>query len=69
MNRRQLLRGLAVLPLARWAAAQTAPPKLTVTKLSDSLSMISGDGGNIGVLTGGDGLMMIDGGYAQALVE
>jgi cyclase len=65
MNRRELLRELAVLPLARWAGGQTPAPKLTVTRLSDSLYLVAGDGGNVGVVTGSDGLMMIDGGFPQ----
>ncbi|GAC1446786.1 MAG: MBL fold metallo-hydrolase [Pyrinomonadaceae bacterium] len=34
-------------------------------KLSDNIHMITGAGGNIGVLTGGDGVLIIDSGYAN----
>lgn len=35
-------------------------PKLDVTRLTDTLHMLSGRGGNIGVLTGPDGTFLID---------
>jgi glyoxylase-like metal-dependent hydrolase (beta-lactamase superfamily II) len=70
MNRRQLLRGLAVAPFVRLGWAQTpAAPTITVTKLSDSLYMAAGDGGNVGIVKGADGLMMIDGGLPTAATQ
>jgi glyoxylase-like metal-dependent hydrolase (beta-lactamase superfamily II) len=69
MNRRELLRGFAVLPFARFAAAQAPAPAITVTKLSDSLYMAAGDGGNVGIVKVPEGLMMIDGGLAPAATQ
>src|SRR5436190_743117 len=41
--------------------AQNVPP-ITATRLAPDLVMLSGDGGNIGLVIGADGLFMIDGG-------
>ncbi len=38
---------------------------IEVTKLTDSIALIMGDGGNVAVVTGPDGLMMIDGGLKE----
>src|SRR5206468_1076120 len=38
---------------------------IKAVKLSDNLAMMTGDGGNIGVVIAPDGLMMVDGGYAE----
>jgi glyoxylase-like metal-dependent hydrolase (beta-lactamase superfamily II) len=46
------------------AAGATA--KLTTLKLTDRISVISGSGGNIGVLTGPDGKIVIDSGFATS---
>jgi len=52
-------------PVAQMRAA-AANAKLTTLKLTDALSMISGAGGNIAVLTGPDGKVVIDSSYATA---
>jgi cyclase len=66
MNRRELLRTFTVLPFLGRAMAQAPAPALTVTKLSDSLFVVAGDGGNVGVLRSSEGLMMIDGGLPDS---
>jgi glyoxylase-like metal-dependent hydrolase (beta-lactamase superfamily II) len=44
------------------AAAATSP--VTVQNVRNNVSMLQGSGGNIGVLTGGDGILMVDAGIA-----
>jgi len=57
-----LIGGAAGLSISYRAYGQAAPPPITATKLSKDLAMVSGDGGNVGVVIGADNLMMIDGG-------
>jgi glyoxylase-like metal-dependent hydrolase (beta-lactamase superfamily II) len=55
--------------LARVGAAQT-PPALELHTLADKLTLLTGDGGNIAILQGADGLLLIDSGLppnAEAL--
>lgn len=54
----------ALLALPVGAAAQMEDVKITATKLADGIHMLSGRGGNIGVLTGPDGTFMIDDQFA-----
>jgi len=73
--------GLAAATLSRsftaWAQTATTDPvaqmrataataKLSTLKLTDSLSVISGAGGNIAVLTGPDGKVLVDTSFATA---
>ena len=75
MTRRDVLRASALAGLAlaaprmAWAAAPAAPaPRdfdtdpITVVKLTDTLNVLMGPGGNIAVLTGDDGVVQIDSG-------
>jgi cyclase len=54
-----------------WPAAGQQPPATPIraAKLSDRVAMVSGDGGNIGVVISPDGLMMVDGGYAERAAD
>ena len=59
----------AAMPGVAWAALPSAPaPRdfdtdpVTTTKLTDSLSVLSGPGGNIAVLVGADGILQVDSG-------
>src|SRR5579862_7803044 len=61
-NRRDFLRVVAGLPLARLAFPQAS---LTTTKLTDNISLISGAGSNVLVLTTPDGVLMVDGGAPE----
>lgn len=61
MNRRDALRLLASVPLAGAALAQTAPI-IQVQKLTENIFMLFGDGGNVGVVSGDNSVLMIDGG-------
>lgn len=46
--------------------AAGAAAKLTTTKLTDTLSVISGSGGNVAVLTGPDGKVLVDSGFGTS---
>jgi cyclase len=54
-----------------WPAFGQQPPATPIraTRLSDNLAVMMGDGGNIGVVLSPDGLMMIDGGYAERAAD
>ena len=58
---RSLAAGVAALSLPRAAFGQTS---LTTTRLTDSLTLISGAGNNIVALAGGDGSLLVDCGDA-----
>jgi glyoxylase-like metal-dependent hydrolase (beta-lactamase superfamily II) len=61
-----LLSGAAGCTLTWPAFAQNgAPAPITATKLTDRIAALSGAGGNVGLLTGADGLLMIDGGTSN----
>ncbi len=59
---RALVGGGAGLTFTYAAWGQGAPTPIQATKLSDKLVLLMGDGGNVAVVIGDDGLMMIDGG-------
>lgn len=65
-NRREFMRtllgGAAGLTVTYSSWGQGAPDPIMATKLSDKLVLLTGDGGNVAVVIGEDGLMMIDGG-------
>jgi len=46
-------------------AQNAAAPAITATKLAPELVMLSGDGGNVAVVIGPEGLLMIDGGLPE----
>ena len=51
------------------ASAQTPHSALASTRLSDTLSLISGAGGNVVVATGDDGVAMVNGGAREHAAE
>jgi cyclase len=53
----------------RTAFGQGAPPPITATKLSPSVVLLSGDGGNVALVIGSDGLMLIDGGLPERAAD
>jgi len=65
INRRELFRiawsAAPALWLSRSAAAQAAP-ELTLQPLADKLTLLTGAGGNIAILQGRDGLLLVDSG-------
>lgn len=74
LNRREfveaLLYGAAGLTLSTRVFGQGGtPPPITMTKLTDRITALSGAGGNVGVLAGRDGLVMIDGGTANRVPD
>jgi cyclase len=48
---------------------QATPDPIVFTKITDRIALLSGDGGNVGLVIADDGLMMIDGGYANRALE
>lgn len=75
-NRREflhaLLGGVAGVSLTWPAFAHgqgAAPAPVTATKLTDRIAMISGAGGNIGLVIGSGGLLMVDGGLANRAAD
>ncbi len=72
-NRREffgsVLAGAASLTLSRAAFAQQAPPAIAATKLADDLTMITGAGANVMVVSAPDGLLLVDGGLPDRSTE
>ena len=68
-SRREFLRLMASGAVAAsWplpASAQAPPTALSATNLSDSVRLIAGAGGNVLVVSGPDGMVMINGGRAD----
>ncbi len=62
--------GVAIA-LPKWAAAKDPqqPTPLTVTDLTDRLSVISGGGGNVTVFNAPDGVLLVDGGSPERSAE
>jgi cyclase len=59
---RALLAGAAGLTVAARVNGQSGPPRISVTTLTDRVVALSGNGGNVGLILGPDGLALIDGG-------
>jgi cyclase len=57
-------------PVSRAAAGQApAPAPITATKLTDRIVVLMGAGGNVGLVTGPDGLLMVDGGLPNRAAD
>lgn len=74
MNLLHTLLKLAAIPAALWFAPQTiaavqGEQAIATVAVSDNIYMLTGDGGNIGVLTGADGTFMIDDKFAPLSKE
>src|SRR5258708_4219085 len=68
MLKRLSVRAIAVgsfLFLGWFAWTQTQPPKLTISKVKDSLYNIEGDGGNVAVLVTNEGVLLVDDKFEQ----
>jgi len=65
----RLLAGTASLTLGHVVFGQRPPSAIAATKLAENLTMITGAGANIMVITGTDGLMMVDGGLPDRSTE
>jgi cyclase len=70
-SRRDVLRTLIggaaglSLPLGSRVRAQSVPSALTPTRLTESITLLSGAGGNVVVVTGDDGAVMVNGGVRE----
>src|SRR5262245_22331191 len=64
LNRRNFLKlsvfGAAGFSLGRTASAEESTP-LASTRITDNLTLVSGAGGNVVVLDGTDGLLLVNG--------
>jgi glyoxylase-like metal-dependent hydrolase (beta-lactamase superfamily II) len=79
-NRREFLRALlggAAGLTVTWsstafgqaAGAAQAPPAITATKLTDRIVVFANAGGNVGVVFGADGALMVDGGLPNRAAD
>ena len=58
--------GISLAPLVSGIAfARPRPDPITVTRLSENLFVLAGAGGNVTVLSGAEGVLMVDGGLAE----
>ena len=57
--------GAALAGRGLFAQAPAAPAPIAVNRLSDSFAVLSGAGGNVSLVLGPEGLLMIDGGVPQ----
>ena len=55
--------------LANRGFGQTPPDPVLATKLTERIAVLTGDGGNVGLVIAEDGVLMIDGGYANRALE
>ncbi|MGB5324798.1 MAG: MBL fold metallo-hydrolase [Pseudomonadales bacterium] len=73
MNLLHVLLKLAAIPALLWFAQQTTAAQgeqaIATVTVSDNIYMLTGDGGNIGILLGSDGTFMIDDKYAPLSKE
>jgi len=73
-DRREFLRAIVTGAVGlsvtyRPAFGQGTPPAITATKLSPTLALLSGNGGNVAIVIGSDGLMMVDGGLPDRAAD
>jgi cyclase len=66
---RTLFGGAAGLSFTKRGFGQAPPDPIGVAKLTDRIVLLTGDGGNVGLVIAEDGLLMIDGGYANRALE
>jgi len=64
-----MLGGAAIASLPQRASAQPHRAPLAVTQLSDNLRLISGAGGNVLLVTGPDGVVLVNGGLQERSAE
>lgn len=66
---RTLFGGVAGLSFTLDSFGQAPPDPIRATKLTDRIALLAGDGGNVGLVIADDGLLMIDGGYANRALD
>jgi glyoxylase-like metal-dependent hydrolase (beta-lactamase superfamily II) len=64
-----IIGGAAGASFALPVFGQATPGPIKATKLTEKILVLTGDGGNVGLVLADDGLMMIDGGYANRALE
>ena len=65
-----LIAGAAGLTITLPASGQgRGPAPIAATKLTDRIAVLSGAGGNVGVLVGNEGIVLIDGGLANRAMD
>jgi glyoxylase-like metal-dependent hydrolase (beta-lactamase superfamily II) len=65
-----LIAGAAGLTITLPASGQgRGPAPITATKLTDRIAVLLGAGGNVGVLVGNEGIVLIDGGLANRAMD
>jgi cyclase len=69
-NRREFLRALIAARVGTsFLHAQAPTTPIKATKLTERIALLTGDGGNIALILSNDGLMMVDGGYAERAAD
>ena len=74
-NRREFIRALVggaaglTVNSTVFGQAGPAPTPITATKLTDRLVVLAGAGGNVALVVGADGLLMVDGGLANRATD
>src|SRR5215472_2213363 len=66
---RTLIGGAAALSLSGRAFGRESSSPITATRLTDDLALITGAGANVVVVTGPDGLLMVNGGLTERSAE
>lgn len=66
---RALIGGAAGCCFTYSAFGQAAPAPIKATKLSNTLVLIEGDGGNMALVLDADGLMLVDSGYPERAAD
>jgi cyclase len=64
-----IIGGAAGLSITYFGYGQGTPAPIKATKLSGSLALLEGDGGNVALVIADDGLMMIDGGLPDRAAD
>ena len=72
-NRREFFKlaagGTVAFGLAHTSVAQSGGVQITAAKLADNYTLLSGAGSNVLVVSGPDGLLLVDGGLAEHSAE
>ena len=65
-----VIAGAAGLTITLPASGQgRGPAPITATKLTDRIAVLTGAGGNVGILVGSEGIVLIDGGLANRAMD
>src|SRR2546427_9276518 len=64
-----LVGGAASLSLSQRLWGQSSTATITATRLADNFFLVNGSGGNILIVTGPDGLLMVNGGLPETAAD